>query len=216
LNPPPKADIELRIFTDPTYSSRTADFLERVGCGLYLVATHDEQAIPMTKIFETLKHEFLEVLPPTIYFFVALHIVAYVRILMTKGIYLSPIATTSIAVAALILGKAVLIADWLPLINRYPEKPLIYNVAWKTGIYLLIATAIHYLERLFEFSREAGGLAAGNQKLLAEIVWPHFWAAEIIIFVLIVAYCTMRELARVIGRDRMLRLFVGPAPLPTF
>jgi hypothetical protein len=32
--------------------------------------------------------------------------------------------------AALILGKAVLIADLLPFINRYPDKPLVYNVVW--------------------------------------------------------------------------------------
>ena len=38
--------------------------------------------------------------------------------------------------AALILGKAVLLADMLPLINRYPDRPLGFNVAWKTLIYL--------------------------------------------------------------------------------
>jgi len=170
----------------------------------------------MAKILGKLKQEFLEVLPPTIYFFLALHIVAFVRILMTKGTEFAQISTTTIAVAALILGKAVLIADWLPVINRYPEKPLVFNVVWKTTIYQVIATAIHYLERLVEFSRAAGGLAAGNEKLLAEVVWPHFWAVEIIILMLVLAYCIVRELARVIGKDRMRRLFFGPAPLPTF
>ena len=70
----------------------------------------------------------------------------------------------SVAVAALILGKAVLIADLLPMINRFPNKPLIYNVGWKTLIYLLLATLIHYLERLVDFWRQAGGLVAGNEK----------------------------------------------------
>jgi hypothetical protein len=53
-------------------------------------------------------------------------------------------------------------------------------------------------------------------KLLAEIVWPHFWAVHIILFLLILMYCTVRELVRVIGRERMLRLFFGPMPLPAF
>jgi hypothetical protein len=79
-----------------------------------------------------------------------------------------------------------------------------------------MATVIHYLERLIDFSREAGGLAAGNAKLLAEIVWPHFWAVQIILFLLILVYCTARELGRVIGRQKMLRLFFGPLPLPAF
>lgn len=170
----------------------------------------------MHKTLEKLKEEFFAVLPPTIFFFVALQIVAVVRVLMAKGSHYEPLSTMSIAVAALILGKAVLIADMLPGINRYPDRPLIYNVAWKTAIYLLVAAVIHYLERLFDFSRQAGSLAAGNEKLLAEIVWPHFWAIQIILLVLILMYCTARELVRVIGKDKILRVFFGPLPLPEF
>jgi hypothetical protein len=168
----------------------------------------------MTKLFTKLKEEFFKLLPPTIYFFVALHIVAFIRVLMAKGSHFEPMSTTSIAVGSLILGKAVLIADLLPAINRFPNKSLIYNVAWKTLIYWLVATLIHYVERLIDFSRQAGGLAAGNEKLLAEIVWPHFWAIQIILFVLIVMYCMMHELVRVIGKEKVLRIFFGPMPIP--
>jgi hypothetical protein len=77
----------------------------------------------------TLKEEFLTLLPPTIYFFIALHIVMFVRMLMLKEMGVALSSSISIAVAALILGKAVLIADMLPLINRFPDKPLIYNIA---------------------------------------------------------------------------------------
>ena len=168
----------------------------------------------MTKLSITLKKEFFELLPPTIFFFVALHIVAFIRVLMLKGTGISPLSSMSIAVAALILGKAVLLADMLPLINRFPERPLIYNVGWKTTIYLLMSALIHYLERLFDFSRQAGGIVAGNEKLLAEIIWPHFWAVQIILLVLIVMYCTMHELVRVIGREKAMRIFFGPMPAP--
>src|SRR5213595_826870 len=168
----------------------------------------------MTKLSTTLKKEFFALLPPTIFFFVALHIVASVRVLMLKGTGISPLGSVSIAVAALVLGKAVLLADMLPLINRFPNKPLIYNVAWKTLIYLLVSALIHYLERLVDFWRQAGSLVAGNQKLLAEMVWPHFWAIQIILLVLIVMHCTIHELVRVIGREEVLQIFFGPMPLP--
>ena len=166
------------------------------------------------RLIEKIMEEFFAVLPPIIFFFVSLHIVAVVRVLMAKGTQFQPAATISIAVAALILGKAVLIADMLPAINRFPDKPLAHNIAWKTSIYLVVAGVIHYLERLFDFSRQAGGIVAGNERLLADIVWPHFWAVQIILFVLIVMYCTMRELVRAMGKDKAMRIFFGPLPLP--
>jgi hypothetical protein len=168
----------------------------------------------MSKVTAKLKEEFLAMIPPTLFFFVALHIIAIVRVLILKGTGLPASTPISLAVAALILGKSVLIADLLPIINRFPEKPLIYNVVWKTLIYLLMSAVIHYLERLYDFSRQAGGIVAGNEKLLSEIVWPHFWAIQIVLLVLIFMYCLMHELTRVIGKEKVHRIFFGPLPIP--
>lgn len=163
----------------------------------------------MSKAVEKLKEEFLALLPPTIFFFVALHIVALVRSLMTQGTGLPVSSSAQIAIGALIIGKAVLLADLWPPINRFPDRPLVYNIAWKTFVYFLVATVIHYLERLFDFAKEAGGIAAGNAKLLSEIVWPHFWAIQIVLVALILSYCTIRELGRVLGESELMRLFFG-------
>src|SRR5438270_4628406 len=168
----------------------------------------------MTKLSTTLKKEFFELLPPTIFFFVALHIVAFIRVLMLKGTGVAPSSSISIAVAALILGKAVLIADLLPMINRFPNKPLIYNVAWKTLIYLLMATVIHYLERLIDFWRQTGSFVASNKELVAKRIWTHFWDIQKILLVLIAKYCPTHELVRVIGRERVMKIFFGPMPAP--
>ena len=79
---------------------------------------------------------------------------------MLKGTGISPLGSVSVAVASLILGKAVLLADMLPMINRFPNKPLIYNVAWKTLIYLVMSALIHYIE----LSSSSGGKPAA--------LWP--------------------------------------------
>jgi hypothetical protein len=42
----------------------------------------------------------------------------------------------------------------------------------------------------------------------------HFWAIQIMLLALIVMYCTMHELVRVIGREKVLRIFFGPMPSP--
>lgn len=159
--------------------------------------------------FETLKEESLALLPPTLFFFVALHLFALVRSLMTEGTGLPPASSAQIALAALIIGKAVVLADLWPPINRFPDRPLIYNIGWKTVIYYLVASLIHYLERLYDFSRAAGGIAAGNQKLIAEMVWPHFFAMQIVLLLIIFNYCVIRELGRAMGEERMLAMFFG-------
>jgi hypothetical protein len=169
----------------------------------------------MSKFTDTLKKELYEMIPPTLFFFVALHIVALIRALMAKGSGIPLTSTVSIAIAALILGKSVLLADMLPAINRFPERPLIYNVTWKTLIYLVVAGIIHYVEHLIDFAREAGGLIAGNEKLLTEMVWPRFWAIQLLLLVLIVLYCTISELVRAIGKEKFVRMFFGPLPVPT-
>jgi hypothetical protein len=166
----------------------------------------------MNKLLETTKEEIGKLLPPTIFFFLALHLVALFRLLMLKGTGLAPGTPLSIAVAALIMGKAVLLADMLPFINRYPDRPLAYNIAWKTAIYVLVALLIHYLERLIDFWREAGGFVAANQKMLAEIVWPHFWAIQLLLLLLIFMYCSLHELIRVIGKDKVRQMLFGPMP----
>jgi hypothetical protein len=39
-----------------------------------------------------------------------------------------------------------------------------------------VTSLIHYLERPFDISREAGGGTDGNRRLLSEIAWPHVLA----------------------------------------
>jgi hypothetical protein len=103
----------------------------------------------------------------------------------------------------------VLIADLLPAINRFPEKPLAYNVVWKTLIYVVAALVLHYLERLVEYWKAAGGFVAGNEKMLAEIIWPHFWAIQLILIVLIFNYCVLHEFGRALGSKKLREMFFG-------
>ncbi|CAB3759700.1 hypothetical protein [Paraburkholderia humisilvae] len=166
----------------------------------------------MSALIGKIKHEFMKALPPTIFFFIILHIVALIRTLMTRGTGVSLPVSASVLIASLVLGKSVLIADMLPFINRFPEKPLIWNVAWKTLMYAFVAFVVHYLERLYEYWKEAPGVLAANHNLWIEMNWPRFWAIQILLITLILMYCVIAELARVIGRDKLKAIFFGPLP----
>ena len=163
----------------------------------------------LARIWEFVGHEFHEVLPPTIFFLITFHIVVLDRALMLReyGLRLSSVAAAT--VMALLVAKVVLIADKLPFINRFPEKPLIYNVVWKTAIYVGAALLAHYLEHLVPLWWRTGQFLKANEEIWGEIVWPHFWAIQLWLTVLIFVYCASRELIRIIGRERIMRIYFG-------
>jgi len=74
-------------------------------------------------LWAKIKHEFYDVLPPTIFFFVAFHIVVSNRALMAREYGLRLSSTLGTTVAALLVAKVVLMADMLSVVNRFPEKP---------------------------------------------------------------------------------------------
>ena len=72
----------------------------------------------MSTLFTKLQEEFKALLPPTLFFFVALHLVALVRVLMLKGTGIALSTSWQVTLAALILGKAVLVACGLAAIHQ--------------------------------------------------------------------------------------------------
>ncbi|MDO9269457.1 MAG: hypothetical protein Q7T96_10155 [Methylobacter sp.] len=160
------------------------------------------------KLFEKLKQEFLLILPPTIFFFFAFMLLVITRRLIQRE-YGIPLTGFSVAaIGALIVGKVVLIADNLPVMNKFPDKPLLYNIAWKSSIYFLATFVVRYIEHVFPLFREYGGIVEANRHLLAEVVWPHFWIIQMWLAVLFLFYCSVRELIRVIGREKVIRIFL--------
>jgi hypothetical protein len=151
--------------------------------------------------------------PPALFFFIAFQLLALTRALMLKRYGIDLTTFVSATIGALVAAKVVVLADLLPFINRFPGRPLIYNIAWKTPIYFAVAFGVHYLEELFELYRKAGNLAAANRQMLDEVIWTRFWAIQISLMVLLLIYCTLDELVRALGRDRVRELFFG-APRP--
>lgn len=163
----------------------------------------------MSDIISRIQHELLAVIPPAVFFFISFQLIAFTHALMLEeyGIRVSTFVTATIA--ALVVAKVVLIIDLMPFVNRFPEKPLMYNVVWKTVLYLIASLAARYIEHLIPFIRQHKGLAPANRHLLVEVVWPHFWAVQLWLLVLFFVYCALRELIRVLGRDRVLSIFFG-------
>lgn len=161
------------------------------------------------KLLKTIRHEYLEMLPPAIFFFIA-----FMLILVTKRLILSEYGISwsgfgAACVGAILVAKVVLIVDKLPFVNRFSDQHLIYVASWKCLIYILAANLVQYLEHIVPLLLKHKGLSEAHQLFMTETVWPHFWLIQMWLVVLFFAYCSLRELVRVIGREKVVRMFFG-------
>ena len=163
----------------------------------------------MQKVLGTIKRELIEVLPPAFFFFVAFNVVALTNKLMLEQYGITFCGFVNATVGALIVAKAALVADHSKFINKYPHKPLIYNVVWKTIIYGLAALAVQALEEILPLWWKYRSVPTTVERSWDSIVWPHFWAVHIWLVFLLSLYVSFRELARVLGERKFLQLFVG-------
>src|SRR3954470_11035922 len=82
------------------------------------------------------------VLPPTIFFFVGFNLILLTKrlILEEHGVEYGGFLTATLA--ALLVGKAVLVTDKLPLMRRFDGAPLIQPILFKSAIYWLCAFVV--------------------------------------------------------------------------
>jgi hypothetical protein len=160
----------------------------------------------MKKILIFLKHEFLEMLPPTIFFFVAFHVIAFTNALMAKQYGIPISSSVAATIGALIVGKAILITDALPFVNWFRQKRLIYNVAWRTFLYVILVLFFQIFEELIPLISKYGAVSTASEHLIEEITWPRFWTTHIYLLVFLVIYNVATGVIDAIGRQEILNI----------
>ena len=79
----------------------------------------------------------------------------------------------------------------------------------KSFIYGLVSFFFRYLEEVLPRIGDAGGFAAANAQVFDEIIWPHFWAVQILMMVTIVVFVCFTEIDRSLGEGRLRAMFFG-------
>ena len=156
-----------------------------------------------------LKHEFLEMLPPTIFFLVVFHTVAFTRSLMSEQFGIALASSSAATIGALIVGKSILIADALPLFKWFCQKRLIYNVAWRIFLYVIIVLLFQFLEELIPLISKYGAISTASEHVIEEIKWARFWATLLVLIVFLVIYSAATTVIGAIGRNEFLEIFFG-------
>ncbi len=96
-------------------------------------------------------------LPPTIFFFFGFNLILFTR-WMTLQEYGIPFTNFFAAsLAALLVGKAVLVVDNLRFMRRFDGAPLIQPILFKSTIYWLCVFVFRLAEGLLHFLGDGGG-----------------------------------------------------------
>lgn len=88
------------------------------------------------------------------------------------------IATTT----ALVVGKAVLVASHIRLIDRFRGAPLIQPILYKTLFYTLVVLMVRLAERFIHLAIDDRGFAAALDLAVHDFSWRRFAAIQIRIF----------------------------------
>lgn len=153
--------------------------------------------------------ELREALPVFFFFLVVLLLGRATQVLLLEGHGISAGDIVVAVVGALIVAKAVLVADAVPITRWFAGQPLAVSLVWKAVIYGVIVLVFRYLEELIPLWRHSGEVAAAHHELLAEISWPHFWAVSMWMAFSLLLYCIGAELVRALGRERVAHLLFG-------
>jgi hypothetical protein len=153
---------------------------------------------------EQVKH----MLPPTIFFFFGFNLILFTR-WMTLEEYGIPFTNFFAAsLAALLVGKAVLVVDNLRFMRRFDGAPLIQPILFKSAIYWLCVLVFRLAEGLLLFLRDGGALSYFPNFLVTQFSWPRFLAIQIWLMVLFLVYVTAHELNTLFGDGELPRLFL--------
>ena len=148
------------------------------------------------------------VLPPTIFFLFGFNLILFTR-WMTLEEYGIPFTNFFAAsLAALLVGKAVLVVDNLPFMHRFDGAPLIQPILFKSMIYWVCVFVFRVAEGLLHFLRDGGALGDFPTFLIAQFSWPRFLAIQIWLMVLFLVYVTAHELNTLFGDGELPRLFL--------
>ena len=157
-------------------------------------------------------HEWLEMLPPTIFFFVGFNFIVLTANLLVAE-YLVAVSNFMLAtLAALVVGKAVLVANKMSLLRRYDRAPLIKPILYKTAFYWVVVFLVRLLERFVHFAAEGNSPSDFPSYLVNTFSWHRFSAVSLWIMALFLIYVTATEISHLFGPGELRRLFFTSRP----
>jgi hypothetical protein len=154
-----------------------------------------------------------EAVLPTAFFFLGFNLIVLTTNLLVAQYSVAVSNFLLATMGALIVGKAVLVANNLPFIRSYDRAPLIQPILFKTGVYWVMVFLARLLERFVRFSIvEHNPVGDFPSYLIFTFSWHRFVAISLWILVLFLIYVTATEFGQLFGRGEVPRLLFTRRP----
>jgi len=168
----------------------------------------------MPRAVAKLKEELRKVLVTALFFATGFCLIIVAERLFTRGSSIEVAGFARALIGGLIVAKVLLLVDMIPFVNAFPHKPLIHNIVWKSTLYISASVVFVYLEPFVKHLFKGLGLLASHALAWQELMRPRTGAIMIFLLMLLVAFVTMREISRVVGRDELKQMFFGERHRP--
>jgi fumarate reductase subunit D len=162
--------------------------------------------VPLT-VGRRLTGLFWEMLPPVLFFFIALMLIFAVVKLLALQYSIRFYAFARAAIGALVLGKIVLLMEMAERKRNVSRYPRAIVVAFKTVIYALAVILFEFGERTVRAWHKTGSLREGLATVKANAHLDHFLALLILGCMIIAMYLAMEEISHAMGEGALTRLF---------
>ena len=157
--------------------------------------------------------ELREMLPPTIFFFVGFNLILLTTNLLVANYGAAFGSFMLVTGGALVVGKAVLVANATRSIRRFDRAPLIRPILFKTLFYWAVVLVARLLEHWIRFWLvEHHPLGTFLPYMAATFDWHHFIAIQLWILVLFFIYEVAAELNHLFGKGELWHLLVTARP----
>lgn len=161
------------------------------------------------RLLKWFKEEILSILPAVIYFFIAFTIF-YLTFGWMQDQELRHLTTfPRVIIGAIIVGKVMLVADTMPLMTIFRDRPMIFGIIWKTAVYYTFALCFQLCEQIIPLIVRAGNILAGWHQWVVAVWWARFVTIQVWLVVLFLTFEFFRALVRLIGPDKFRRSLFG-------
>lgn len=156
-----------------------------------------------------LKEEIREAIPAIIFFVLAFNLIHFTENLMLQPGETQYYSYFTVTLGALAVGKILIIADYFSFIEMFPNKPLIYNIVWKTIIYSLFSFLFRITEHFVHIAIKFRSVSYSFHHLTDVLYSPVFWSVQCWLFGLFIIYCIGHEVTEKIGPQKISHMIWG-------